>query len=279
MAQTNTTAFVSSLHVYPVKALHGLDYQSLTLHTWGAEHDRRWLVTEPDGTFLTQRALPAMACLHATPVPQGLRLERTGTQACTVPYPAPNTPTHAVRVWKDTIQAQDAGEDAAQWLSTQLGRPCRLVYMASPEHARLRAIAQTPVPVSFADGYPLLLATTASLADLNQRLEHPVPMARFRPNIVIANNQPWAEDTWRVLKIGTALLRIVAPCSRCTVTTTDQETGLIPNRKEPLATLAQFHRTPKGIMFAQNTLVEQTGTIQIGDEVEFLETGPSNLSI
>lgn len=278
MPHTHMAAHLSSLHTYPVKALHGLSCQSLPLLPWGPEHDRRWLVTSPDGQFLTQRTVPAMATLQATPTADGLHLTCATAPPCAVPYPAPTTPTHPVRVWKDTVQAQDAGEPAALWLSTQLGQPCRLVYMPTPQTDRIRSIDNQPTPVSFADGYPVLVATTASLADLNTRLAAPVPMARFRPNLVIANTAPWAEDTWRKIKIGSVVLRLSAPCSRCRVTTIDQATGLTPNGTEPLATLATFHRTASGIMFAQNAVVEQTGVVHVGQTVEVLEQGPSNLT-
>lgn len=277
MPASHPAPTISTLHLYPVKALRGLNQSSLTIHPWGPEGDRRWMVVEPDGTFLTQRTLPAMACLTATPTHNGLELSTAGATPCTVPIPEPDTPSQPVRVWKDTVPAQDAGAEAAQWLSQHLGRPCKLVFMPTPAENRVRLIDAQPTPVSFADGYPLLVATEASLSDLNEKLAEPVPMARFRPNIVVAGTLPWAEDSWKIIRAGTAVLRISAPCSRCTVTTTDQETGAIPNRKEPLATLAQFHRTPKGIMFAQNAVVVQAGTLKVGDSVDILETGVSNL--
>ncbi|GAN59295.1 MOSC domain-containing protein [Acetobacter cibinongensis] len=277
MPASHPAPTISTLHLYPVKALRGLNQSSLTLHPWGPEGDRRWMVVEPDGTFLTQRTLPAMARLTATPTRNGLELSTAGASPCSVPFPAPDTPSQPVRVWKDTVPAQDAGAEAAYWLSQHLGRPCRLVFMPTPAENRVRLIDAQPTPVSFADGYPLLVATEASLSDLNKKLADPVPMARFRPNIVVAGTQAWAEDSWKIIRAGTAVLRISAPCSRCTVTTTDQETGVIPNRKEPLATLAQFHRTPKGIMFAQNAVVVQAGTLKVGDSVDILETGASNL--
>jgi uncharacterized protein YcbX len=185
-----------------------------------------------------------------------------------------------VTVWKDQVQARDAGDTAATWLEQALGQPCRLVWMHRPELARIRQLGVQPRPVSFADGYPLLLANTASLDDLNTRLPagQGVPMTRFRANIVLSGAQPWAEDGWRRLSIGgSVVVRVLAPCSRCVVTSIDQNTAQVPNPKEPLATLASFRRAQGGVMFAQNAVVEKGGLISVGDKAQVLEEGPSNL--
>lgn len=271
------TLQVTTLSIYPVKALRGLDCSSASIRFWGAEGDRCWVITQPDGTFITQRTVPALARVQAHPTATGLVLTCEGSAPCTVTCPASDTPVKTVRVWKDLINARDAGDLAADWLTLHTQTACRLMYMHNPDQARIRTIEQNPVPVSFADGYPLLIATEASLADLNARLKQPVPMTRFRPNIVIAGAEPWAEDCWRRLRIGTAILRISKPCARCIVTTTDQEYGDIPDKKEPLRTLAKFHRTAEGIMFAQNAIVEQEGHMTVGDIADVLEEGPSNL--
>lgn len=152
--------------------------------------------------------------------------------------------------------------------------------MHRPELARIRQLGAEARPVSFADGYPLLLANTASLEDLNARMPagQGVPMARFRANIVLAGQQPWAEDGWRRLSIGGGVVvRVLAPCSRCVVTSIDQNTAQVPAVGEPLATLAGFRRTRDGVMFAQNAVVEKGGLISVGDTACVLEEGPSNL--
>ncbi|MFT8931043.1 MAG: MOSC N-terminal beta barrel domain-containing protein [Acetobacter syzygii] len=271
---------VTSLHIYPVKGLHGLAPASAMLSPWGMEGDRRWMVVTPDNRFLTQRTCRDMALVAPIPTAEGLVLTRAGVQPCPVRCPDQTALLLTVTVWKDQVQARDAGEEAASWLTRVLGRPCRLVWMHRPELARIRMLGEAEHPVSFADGYPLLLANTASLEALNDRLPagQAIPMSRFRANIVISSNQAWAEDGWRRLCIGgNVVVRVVAPCSRCVVTSIDQNTAQVPNPKEPLATLASFRRTSGGVMFAQNAVVEKSGLISVGDRVEVLEEGPSNL--
>ncbi|GAB30296.1 hypothetical protein APS_0898 [Acetobacter pasteurianus subsp. pasteurianus LMG 1262 = NBRC 106471] len=270
---------VASVHVYPVKGLRGLSLTQARLWPWGLEADRRWMITDLQGRFITQRTCRDMALINAVPTPEGLELGKANMLPCSVRFPDAHAPTLSVTVWKDTVQARDAGEGAAVWLTEALAQPCRLVWMDTPQQARLRHLDMAEVPVSFADGYPLLVATMASLADLNARLPEgqAVPMARFRPNIVVQGATPWAEDGWLRIRVGAAILRILAPCSRCVVTTIDQATAEVPNPKEPLATLAAFHRTPKGVMFAQNAVVEQPGMIEVGAPVTVLDCGPSNL--
>ena len=274
-----TDLSLASVHLYPVKGLHGLTPPAALVRPWGLEGDRRWMIVDPDGRFLTQRACRAMALITPIPTSEGLTLTRAGSRPCPVRFPDADAPQRPVTVWNDTVTGRDAGDAVAHWLSDALARPCRLVWMHVPELARIRSLSGEDVPVSFADGYPLLVASVTSLADLNMRLGpgRAIPMNRFRANIVVDGALPWEEDGWRLLSIGTALIRIVASCARCVVTTVDQHTGQIPTPGEPLATLATFRRAQDGIMFAQNAIVERAGMITAGDRVEVLERGPSNL--
>jgi uncharacterized protein YcbX len=271
---------VTSLHIYPVKGLHGLSPPMAMLSPWGLDGDRRWMVVDPDGRFITQRTCRAMALVTPIPTAEGLTLTRARMQPCPVRFPGSEAPMAVVTVWKDQVQARDAGDMVAAWLEQALGQPCRLVWMHRPELARIRQLGAQQRPVSFADGYPLLLANTASLDELNTRLPagQGVPMTRFRANIVLSGAQPWAEDGWRRLSIGgSVVVRVLAPCSRCVVTSIDQNTAQVPNPKEPLATLASFRRAQGGVMFAQNAVVEKGGLISVGDKAQVLEEGPSNL--
>jgi hypothetical protein len=179
--------------------------------------------------------------------------------------PSPTVST-SVTVWDDTCEATWMGEKAARWFSDFLGSPCGLVHMADeavrpanptygPSHAR----------VSFADGFPFLLISEESLADLNRRLAEPLPMNRFRPNLVVAGGEPYAEDGWNKIQIGGVVLRVMKPCGRCVVTTTDQATG--ERGQEPLRTLATYRRRDGEVMFGQNVVHENTGHLQIGDSV------------
>ncbi len=207
-----------------------------------------------------------------------------GARACSdaggvhVPAPAPDAPRGQVTVWRSTLPATDAGDAAAHWLSAVLGQPCRLVYMhdtgARPINPAYAAAGET---VSFADGYPVLLTSLGSLDDLNGRLARPVPISRFRANIVVGGAAAWAEDCWRLVRIGEAVFRVVKPCDRCTVTTIDQQTGLRPDRTEPLRTLGRFRHDGRGIMFGQNLVPTILGRIATGDPVEVLDAGAPNV--
>ncbi|NVN02823.1 MULTISPECIES: MOSC domain-containing protein [Asaia] len=258
---------IAALYIHPVKSLHRIDVAALDLEPWGPRGDRRWLVVSPEGKFMTQRQYPAMARIITALEGENLYLSGgTATPLMLVP-PGPNAPLALVSVWKDRdIEARDAGDAAAEWVSTFLETPCRLVYMAAPERARPAAFGS----VSFADGFPLLVTNTASLTDLNERLDQPVPMERFRPNIVVESETPWAEDTWRILKIGSVELELVKPCSRCIVTTIDQETGTIPVAREPLRTMTGFRHQPGGVMFGQNAIIRRGGAIRLGDQIDCL---------
>lgn len=235
------------------------------------------MVITPEGRFRTQRNEPRMALIEPRLEAGGLVLHAPGMEPLRMDREAPG-PAVEVDIWRDRCGAVDQGDPAADWLSSYLGGPHRLVRQADdadrpvdPAYARV-ATAQ----VSFADGYPFLLATEASLADLNARLIDPLPMDRFRPNLIVQGTGPWDEDDWRVVRIGTLEFDVVKPCARCVVTTVDQETG--EKGKEPLATLARFRRNVTGapagsegsVFFGQNLIHRSEGTLEVGAEVEIL---------
>ncbi|MCH4090895.1 MOSC domain-containing protein [Acetobacter sp.] len=267
--------FLHSLHIHPVKSLHGLSMQELLLCPWGPDKDRRWMIVDHEGQFVTQRRYPVMATINVSITTEGLRLTHNGQPDLRVRRPTGEA--RPVTVWKDTVQALDAGDDAALWVSGIIGMPCRLVYMPCPESDRRRQWDDRVFTNSFSDGFPVLITTLASLNDLNNRLDAPVPMDRFRPNLVVSGAEAWEEDRWARIRIGGAELSLVKPCSRCVMTTVDQDTGLIPDRKEPLATLARFRKQEGGVMFGQNALVERTGRVSVGEEVEILEFRPATV--
>jgi uncharacterized protein YcbX len=200
------------------------------------------------------------------------------TDAIEIPIPFADAPQVTVSVWRSTLQASNAGGMAGAWLSNALDTPCRLGFLADPGARPVDPAYGTSVDrVSFADGFPVLLAAQGSLDDLNTRLERPIAMRRFRPNLVIDGPEPWAEDHWRRIRIGGVVFRLPKPCSRCTVTTVDQESGERPDPREPLRTLALFRRTRDGVMFGQNMIPETFGRVAVGDAVTVLESGPSNV--
>ena len=268
---------LSALHIYPVKSCRGLSVSSAELGDHGLVGDRRFMiVNEADGLFLTQRSHPRMALIETTLTRESLILSSPKHPAVTVPLDA-SAGQRRVTVWKSTVNADDCGDEPAEWLSGFLGSPLRLVRMGGTyQRPNLKPAAQAGDVVSFADSCPFLIISEASLADLNDRLvakdEEPLPMNRFRPNFVVAGCAPYAEDTWGSLRIGDAIFRSAGPCSRCPITTTDQLTA--KRGKEPLKTLASYRRNasdPTDVDFGINLIHEtKRGTIQVGANVALL---------
>lgn len=269
---------VSGLHLYPVKSLRGFAVASATADELGFIGDRRFLVVDPTGRLLTQRVLPDMAKISATLDSTSLVLSADGAGGVTVPLRvAPGSAgIKVVSVWKsEGLRAEDCGDDAARWLGAFLRAEVRLVRIGAEFRRPVTKAAAKPGDlVMFADAVPFLIQSEASLADLNDRLvaqhEEPVPMDRFRPNIVVSGCAAYAEDAWPKIRIGNMVLRPAGPCARCAVTTTDQRTG--ERFKEPLRTLANYRRDakePTAVNFGQNYIHEtKTGTIHVGDAVE-----------
>lgn len=271
-------AHVSALHVYPVKGCRGLAVTSVEVDALGLVGDRRFLIADPTGKLLTQRTHPVMALIGTALTPDQLTLtlaDRPSLAVRRAPDPAARPIT--VAVWSSTgLQAEDCGDEAAAWLSAVLNTPVRLARIGSAFHRPVKPSRALPGDVvNFADGYPLLLAGTASLDDLNDRLiaqgEAPVPMDRFRPNLVVRGAAPFAEDRWPRVRVGNVVLRAAGDCVRCPVVTTDQETA--ERGPEPLRTLARYRRQPdgQGVIFGQNMIHEsKSGAIRVGDLVELL---------
>lgn len=259
---------VAALHIYPIKSCRGHAVDRALVTPRGLADDRLLMVTDGAGDFLTQREYPRMALIAPTVGEELLTLRAPGMDPLDLPIRAEGS-RNAVVVWNDTCQAIDQGKAAAAWLSEFLGTEARLMRMADdcPRPVDPR-YARTPEDeTSFSDGYPFLLISEESLADLNSRLATALPMNRFRPNIVVRGGAPFAEDEWHQIRIGDITFDLVKPCARCQITTVDQETGMFAG-KEPLATFATFRRTSEGkVLFGQNLLSTGTGVIAVGDRV------------
>jgi uncharacterized protein YcbX len=259
---------VSQLNVYPVKGLKGIAAGSSAVTQRGLVHDRRFVVVDGEGHFLSQRELPLMATVWTDIAGGELRLAAPDHDEISVPLePAGGEPLVAT-VWDSACGAIAPSPEADRWLSAVLGRPCRLAYM--PESTRRLSNPRHAGPdrlVGFADGYAFLVVSEASLAQLNARLERPVPMDRFRANIVVRGCEPFAEDGWGEFAVGSARLRMAKPCGRCQVTTTDQSTGEVTG-PEPLATLSAWRMSPEfGARFGMNAVTLDPGAIRVGDEL------------
>ncbi|GAA3501738.1 MOSC domain-containing protein [Streptomyces prasinosporus] len=271
-------ARLHSLHIHPVKAFRSLPLREVVVEPWGPAGDRRWMLVDDGGKVVTQRRQPRLALAAAELLPGGgVRLSAPGAEPVTAPVPRPGR-TVPVELFRDKIEAVPAEGDAVHaWCSDYLGADVRLVHLDDPATRRPvdPAYARPGETVTFADGYPLLLTTTASLDHLNSLIaqgdhpaEGPLPMNRFRPNVVVRGTSPWDEDAWTRIAIGEVPFRVAKPCGRCVVTTTDQETAR--RGREPLHTLALRRRTDGGLLFGQNLVPLSTGTVRVGDPVEVL---------
>ena len=266
-------ARISALFVYPIKSCAGIAVDAAQVQPRGLEFDRRFMLVDGNGRFLTQRQLPQMALLATSIDGSVLNVTRPDGDALTVPLVPEFDRSIAVKVWRSQLEAQLADDAANDWFSTFLERSVRLVYMHEDQHrlvSRDRA-TQPGDEVSFADGAPLLLTSGGSLADLNERLSRSVVMQRFRPNIVVDEPAPWVEDGWKRLKIGATELEVGWSCARCTMTTVDPDTGVRDEDGEPLATLRTFRRDGAAVLFGQNLLTRGHGTLRVGDTVEVIE--------
>jgi uncharacterized protein YcbX len=262
-------AVVSRIFVYPVKSCRGIEVDSATLTSRGLAGDRRYMLVDSDGRFLTQRRYPRMALIETAFSDGGIRVSAPGRQPLQLPFALGDNMHEVctVRVWQDRVEATLAAADINIWFSEYMGFACGLVWLAEHQHRAVpNAAAEFDDEVSFADGAPVLLISEASLDELNRRLQAPVAMAQFRPNLVVAGTQPHAEDRWRSVTAGEARLDVAWPCSRCVMTTIDQQTAERDSAGEPLRTLETYRRQGRSVYFGQNLIPRQTGTIETGAE-------------
>ncbi|MBK6349808.1 MAG: MOSC N-terminal beta barrel domain-containing protein [Steroidobacteraceae bacterium] len=259
---------LASLFVYPVKSCRGIALLQARLTPRGLQYDREWMVVSRDGRFLSQREAPRLALVRTALYDDHLELSAPDLPTLAVPLPRPpRAASVEVTVWRDHVLAVDEGRAAADWLGEHLHRDVRLVRFddARPrptDPAWSQGLAGTS---AFADGYPVLVLSRASLDDLNARLPSPLPVDRFRPNVLLTGCAPYAEDAIRGLECGQMRLRIVKPCTRCVITTTDQATA-VPQGNEPLRTLRTYRwdGALRGVKFGQNAIVERSGLLEVG---------------
>lgn len=261
---------LSALYVYPIKSSAPLETPEAEVEPRGLRHDRRWMVVDAQGQFLTGRQLPRMTLLRALPSARGLRLEAPGMDALEVALTA-DAAGLPVTVWKSEVVAWSVDAAADAWLSRFLGQPARLVHM----DARVSRPVDSPYAkpgdeVSFADAFPLLLISRAALDGLNARLDRPVSMLQFRPNLVVDGAVAHAEDAWKRIRVGEVEFDVAKPCARCVFTTVDPTTGQRDARGEPLRTLAGYRRMQGGVMFGQNLIPRSAGILRAGDRLQVL---------
>jgi len=265
---------LASIHIYPLKAARGVGLEESFVEPCGLADDRRWLLVDEEGRFVSQREEPSLARVVVSCGPGCIRVSADGRTGLVIAEPPAGAPLIKVRVWSDALLAAAAGPEADAWFSAFLGRPVRLVHLDDPTRRPVDPqYGRDGDVVTFADGYPLLLTSTGSLGELSDWLaadrQAPVPMTRFRPSVVVAGAPPWAEDRWRRIRIGAVPFRVAKPCGRCVVTTTDQITG--ERGRQPLTMLGQRRRFGKQLVFGQNLIPDSGGVIRVGDPVEILD--------
>lgn len=256
---------LSRIFVYPIKSTAPVELAEATVEREGLAADRRYVVTDRRGRFLTARRFPRMVLIQARIEGDGLIVD--APDAPTLSLDAANFPTERapVQVWKDEIDARSCGAEADAWFSRFLGIDARLYYMDERAHRPARG-GDT---VSFADSAPLLVLSAASVADLNTRLAQPVSIRNFRPNIVVSGTTPYAEDDWPDFYIGNARFRSLWRCSRCILTTVDPDTGSADPQRQPLETLRGYRSDGDDVMFGRNVGVATPGRIAVGQPVQF----------
>ncbi len=261
-----TTPKISSLHIYPIKSTAGITLSNSWVDDYGLSFDRRFVLADHNGKFITARTKPTLCLVQANLTANGLILTAPNMPALHVIYHEFSTDYKGVTVWKDQINSQYCHRTYDQWFSEYLGTECKLHFFGEQSN---RPVIDSDKQVGFADAYPLLLISQASLADLNSRIDnHNVSMSQFRPNIVVDNTTAFEEDTWKHIRIGEVEFETTTPCSRCVLTTVDPSSGIKHSDKEPLRTLKEYRRVPRGeVMFGQNLIALNRGEVKQGDEV------------
>lgn len=260
---------LTQLAIYPVKSMRQIALNSSRVDPFGLQHDRRWMMVDAQGKMITQRQQARMCLIQPELNQQGVCLHAAGMADLFVFKPVAGD-KRSVTVWDDQCQAYDAGDDAANWLSEFFSITCRLVYFPTDEFRQVDLnYAQPGERTAFSDGFPLLLISQASLDDLNQRLQTPISMSRFRPNLVVSGCDAFAEDRWKKIRIGTINFRIVKPCSRCGIPNIDIATA--QRGPEPSKTLITYRKRDNKIFFGQNVIAENEGELHVEMPLELIE--------
>lgn len=262
---------LTEINIFPVKSLGGISLETSPIDRRGLRNDRRWMLVDETGRFLTQREIHRMSLVKLERGADRFTATSNGRSPFEFPLEIEDGEETEVVIWNSTVTAWTFDAAADEWFSDFLGRDCRLVFMPESSERSVNqkyAIKETDI-VHFADGYPFMVIGQASLDDLNSRLEDKVPMNRFRPNFVVSGSDAFAEDDWKKIRIGETVFRIVKPCERCVIPTIDQETAV--TSKEPLRTLSQYRKFNGNVLFGQNLIAENYGgNISVGDDVEVI---------
>lgn len=262
---------LSEIYIYPVKSLGGIALSKANITDRGLENDRRFMLVDENGRFLSQREFPVLAIFQTEITDNGLVITNRKTGGNLTVNLGKPTISNAIKVtvWDDEVESLEVSDEATQWFTEALNSSTRLVYMPEESHRKTDAnySLKSDEITSFSDGYPILIAGQSSLDDLNNRLVSKVNINRFRPNLVFTGGEAFEEDAWHEFIVGDVRFFGVKPCARCIMTTIDQATGE-KSGKEPLLTLNKFRKAGNKILFGQNVLISQLGAITVGDSIE-----------
>jgi uncharacterized protein YcbX len=265
--------YLQDIYIYPIKSLGGISLQQAEVQHTGLQYDRRWMLTDKAGNFLSQRSVAQMALLQVNIAQDGLvvNLKKKKLEVLTIPFNPATGREVTVTVWDDVCTALEVSAWANKWFSDALEREVRLVFMPATTNRWVdNTYASNNEIVSFADDFPLLMIGQSSLDELNSRLDFPVPMNRFRPNLVFKGGTPFCEDLFKEFMIGEVTFNVAKPCGRCVITTINQDDG--SKGQEPLRTLATYRIINHKIMFGQNLLHRNTGTIKTGEKIKIISS-------
>ncbi|MCD9187788.1 MAG: MOSC domain-containing protein [Pyrinomonadaceae bacterium] len=265
---------LSEINIYPIKSLKGISLANALVEERGLEFDRRWLLVDENNQFMTQREFPKMALIEVKVNGESLTVS-ANDKNLEIRFDAVVEKTASAKIWSSRVKSNVYEDNINQWFSDFLGTNCKLVVMPGTSKRAVEpyyAVRKYKDIVSFADAYPFLLLGENSLNDLNEKLENPVLMNRFRPNLVVSGAVAFAEDNWKKIRIGETVFHVVKPCARCVLTTVEQETGE-KDGKEPLKTLAKYRTKNGKVLFGQNLIADKAGSfIKVGDSIEVIET-------
>lgn len=260
---------ISEIYIYPIKSLGAVSIESCEVQTQGFKYDREWMLTDLSGNFLSQRKIPQMSFFKVSILENGLSVVHKNfpEQILQIPFELKSPEKQMVSIWEDQLPALLVDPLIDEWFSNMLGLKCRLVRLDRENKRMVKSKYQVNGEhVSFADSMPYLLIGRSSLDELNSRLDQKIPMLRFRPNIVFTGGAPFEEDDWKQINIGKLTFKITKPCARCVMTTIHLETGKMG--KEPLRTLTHYRQQNGKVLFGQNMITLEKGTLNIGDGVK-----------
>lgn len=261
---------LKNIYIYPVKSLAGIELNESKMEVHGLEFDRRWILIDNHGKFVTQRNDAKLTQIKTAIRDGFLILETKGQMDLQIPLLQKNTTAEMVKIWGDLSQGIDEGNDAAKWFKSALGIDCKLFKMA-PDAIRKSSIPfrKDTKKVSFADSQPILITNKSSLEELNSRLDSPISMSRFRTNFVVKAPSAFEEDNWSFFTVGSTKFKVMKACGRCNVINIDQLTGAVSELKEPFQTLSTYRFFNKNVNFGMRCKLagEESTMIRVGDEV------------